>query len=109
MQGGDEPPCWRQQMCSPVADIADLPIASACDDPVDHFLVALCPRCKHPVDAVCPKCLGHVEASGAGDGGRRTEDGGQKTESGVKSCLSQSEFYRRFLQLLQGARNSKFT
>ena len=84
-------------MCSAVADIADLPIASAHDDPVDHFLTAYCPGCKRVVDAACPDCGRTVEASGA------------STDGAAGSSLHRSEFYRRFLQLLQGARNSKFT
>ena len=113
-QGRAEPPCWRvttDVMSSAIADIADLPVASACDDPVDHFLTAWCPRCQHPVDAVCPTCNHTVEASGAVGESRNLESRKQKGEptGAVQSCLSRSEFYRRFLQLLQTARNSKFT
>jgi hypothetical protein len=84
-------------MCSAIADIADLPVASACDDPADHFLEAFCPRCQRAVNPVCPKCSNTVEASGA------------STDGAAASSITRSEFYRRFLQLLQGARNSKFT
>jgi hypothetical protein len=78
-------------------DVADLPIASVEDDPVDHFLVAWCPNCDTAVDAVCPRCRTHVEASGA------------TTDGTAASHLTRSEYYRRFLQLLQTARNTKFT
>lgn len=84
-------------MCSARADIADLPAASACDDPAEHFLEAYCPECKQTVNPVCPDCGRTVEASGA------------STDGAAGSELQRSEFYRRFLQLLQGARNSKFT
>lgn len=49
------------------------------------------------VDAVCPECEHNVEASGA------------STDGAAASMFSRSEFFRRFLQLLQSARNSKFT
>jgi hypothetical protein len=78
------------------ADIADLPIASACDDPVDHFLTGWCPACNHAVDAACPECGHHVESAGA------------TTDGGAASAYERPEFYRRFVTLLQSARNSKY-
>jgi hypothetical protein len=48
------------------------------------------------VDAVCPRCRSHVEHNGA------SADGAEL------SVLSRSEFYRRFILLIQGSRNSKF-
>lgn len=76
-------------------DPAELPEASHCDHPADHQLEAFCPNCAHVVDAVCPKCKTHVEASGACD-------------ASSLSTLSQAEFYRRLVGMLQAARNSKF-
>lgn len=83
-------------MCS-AADVADLPIASCTDAPEDHFLTAWCPRCKTVVDAVCPDCATNLEASGA------------STDGAAASMLTRSEYYRRLMQLLQSARNTKFT
>ena len=79
-------------------DPAELPQASAVDDPSEHFLEALCPKCTHVVDAVCPHCRSHVEPAGT-----TTVDGA------AQSGLSRGEFYRRFVTLIQAARNSKFT
>ena len=78
------------------ADIADLPIASACDDPAEHFLNAWCPRCEQVVDAVCPECGHTVEQSGAGSGG-------------AVAAARAMDLIRQVLQLAQSARNSKFT
>lgn len=75
-------------------DPADLPQASAHDHPIDHALEALCPHCQHPVDAVCPDCGAMVEMSGSGANG---------------APLTQAEFYRRFVLMLQSSRNAKFT
>lgn len=83
-------------------DVADLPSASACDDPVDHMLEAMCPGCGHAVDAVCPECGSNVEASGA-------DDSPKSKVQGPKSILTPEEFYRRFVLLIHNARNSKFT
>ena len=79
-------------------DPADLPQASQTDDPADHFLEALCPACAKVVDAVCPGCGGHVEPAGA-----------TTVDAAATSGLSRTEFYRRFVLLIQNARNSKFT
>jgi hypothetical protein len=83
-------------MCSAIADVADLPIASALDNPVDHFLNAWCPGCECVVDAVCPDCGHSVEAAGA------------STDGAAGSVFDRPEFYRRFVVLIQSARNSKF-
>lgn len=75
-------------------DPADLPQVSIVDNPEDHCLEALCPRCGNVVDAVCPKCKGHVHPAGAGL---------------AKSCHAAPEFYRRFVNLLISSRNKTFT
>ena len=72
-------------------------MASALDEPVDHFLTAWCPGCGHVVDAACPDCGRNLEPSGA------TADGA------AGSSYSRPEFYRRFVIMIQNARNSKFT
>lgn len=77
-------------------DPAELPQASQRDDPADHFLEAYCGRCGGAVDAVCPDCGNHVEPSGARDAAKT-------------SWLDRREFYRRFVDLIQRSRNSKFT
>jgi len=84
-------------MHSARGDIADLPIASALDNPADHFLNAYCPGCRHVVDAACPDCGRNVESSGA------------TTDGVTVSRYSRPEFYRRFVIMIQNARNSKFT
>ncbi len=89
-------------MCSVLADVADLPVASACDDPVDHILNAWCPRCNQVRDAICPECQHAVEASGA------------EEKSGRQSCHEARQLewiaaYRRLLLMLVAARNTKFT
>lgn len=86
---------WREMRAG--ADVADLPIASVEDDPSDHFLTAWCPKCRLVVDAMCARCSTYVEAAGA------------STDGAAASLLTRSEYYRRFLQLLQTARNTKFT
>lgn len=73
-------------------DPADLPQASAEDNPIDHAIEALCPRCNHAVDAVCPNCSTPVEASGADISG-----------------FSKEDFYRRIITLVLTSRNAKFT
>lgn len=78
-------------------DPSELPEAASDDRPQDHMLEAMCPRCNHVVDACCPNCKSHVEPTGADGGGLRD------------SVLSRSEQYNRILQLLQNARNTKFT
>ena len=84
-------------MRSATCDVADLPAASSRDDPADHFLNAYCPGCGHVVDASCPDCGRNVESSGA------------TTDGVAGSCYSRPEFYRRFVIMIQNARNSKFT
>lgn len=77
-------------------DPADLPEASAPDNPPDHFLEAWCPNCVQAVDACCPKCKTHVEPNGSAAAGAAI------------SKLGRLEFYRRLLLLILTARNSKF-
>lgn len=77
-------------------DPSDLPEAAAEDKPADHMLEAFCPGCNHVVDAVCPKCKTHLEPAGA------------STDGATISALSRGEYYRRFILLIQNARNSKF-
>ena len=87
---------------SALHDVADLPMASACDHPADHALEALCPRCQHPVDAVCPICRSNVEASGA-------EGAGDLASPEDRSLRKRTDYYRRLVLLIYNARNSKFT
>lgn len=77
-------------------DPSELPEASATDKPVDHMLEAFCPKCAVVVDACCPKCHSHLEPAGV------------STDGAAQSKLSRTEYYRRFILLLQGARNTKF-
>lgn len=77
-------------------DPAERNEASFVDPPEAHFMEAFCPGCRQAVDAVCPACRGHVEPAGA------------STDGAAQSELSRAEFYRRFVLMLQGARNSKF-
>jgi hypothetical protein len=88
---------------SALQDVADSPRASMCDHPADHLLEAMCPSCGHPVDACCPVCHGNVEQSGAIE-----KSGGRNPKAEVQSCLTPADFYRRFVLLIQNARNSKF-
>jgi hypothetical protein len=74
-------------------DPAELPEASAEDNPSDHMLEAMCPHCRCAVDAVCPECGGNVESSGSEPKG---------------TVLSRAEYYRRLLLMLEKARNTKF-
>jgi hypothetical protein len=83
---------------SHLQDPAESNEASVIDHPEAHCLEAYCPRCRDVVDAQCPKCKSHVEPAGA-----TTVDG-----AGL-SNLSRADFYRRFVTLIQGTRNSKFT
>ena len=76
-------------------DPAELPEAASLDRPADHMLEAYCPSCANVVDACCPRCKTHVEPSGCDD------------HHG--SVLSNAELYRRFVLLIQSARNAKFT
>jgi len=78
-------------------DAADLPEASISDHPAEHCLEAFCPKCNRVVDAACPGCGSNVELAGA------------STDGAAGSALSRTEFYRRFILLIQGSRNSKFT
>jgi hypothetical protein len=77
-------------------DPAQLPEASADDPPAGHMLEAHCPSCAHVVDAVCPKCKTHLEPAGV------------STDGAAASNLNRVEYYRRFVLLLQNARNTKF-
>jgi hypothetical protein len=88
-------------MCGVLADVADLPIASASDDPIDHLLNAYCPRCNRVIDASCPDCGHAVEASGA----EEKEANDSKSEARRELLAA----YRRLLLMLVGARNTKFT
>lgn len=78
------------------SDPAELPECSAEDRPADHMLEAFCPACNHVVDACCPKCHTHLEPAGA------------STDGAATSSLTRAEYYRRFILLIQNARNSKF-
>lgn len=89
------------------------------DHPADRGLEANCPGCGHNVDAVCPDCQRHVEASGASGASLDTicldthcdRRCGQASPTGAAGLptLSRAEFYRRFISLVQGSRNAKFT
>lgn len=78
-------------------DPAQLPEASSHEQAEDHILEAWCPACAHAVDAQCPECRSYLEPAGVATHGR------------TPSVLQRTEFYRRFILLIQNARNSKFT
>lgn len=77
-------------------DVADLPQASTCDHPADHFSEGYCPHCGTVVDASCPKCRSHIEIS-------------REEMSRASQEAKRMEFYRRFVNLLNASRNTRFT
>lgn len=74
-----------------------MPQVAVLDNPEDHYLEAFCDRCHDVVDAVCPKCRGHVHPAGA-----------CTTNAPERSSYGSAQFYRRFANLIQASRNSKF-
>jgi hypothetical protein len=85
--------------CDPAAS----PKAAVNDHPADKCLEAYCERCNRAVDAVCPGCRENVR-----DGGTPSLPGGTEHGPAQGSVLSRAEFYRRFITLIQNARNAKF-
>jgi hypothetical protein len=83
--------------CDPAAS----PKAAVNDHPADKCLEAYCERCNRAVDAVCPGCRSNV--SGEPQSANRESMGPAQG-----SVLSRAEFYRRFITLIQNARNAKF-
>jgi hypothetical protein len=78
------------------ADVADLPIASIKDDPVDHFLTGHCPKCDCEAQSACEQC------------GAYLRPGGAMRAFEIERLLGLIVLQRRVIYASLAARNTKF-